>query len=81
MIFKFSSKKSVGLLGRVINPVTRPLPTQNNTNIEEECTDIHASSGIWIYDPIVWADEDILYLRPRGHRDRLILFNNKISVA
>jgi hypothetical protein len=45
-------RQSVGLLGRVISPVARPLPTQDNTNTEETRTDIHASSGIRTYDPV-----------------------------
>jgi hypothetical protein len=32
-------------------PVTRPLPTQGNTNTEETQTDMHASSGIRTHDP------------------------------
>jgi hypothetical protein len=52
-------RESVGLLGRVISPVARPLPTQNNTNIEETRTDIHASSGIRTHGLSVWAGEDI----------------------
>jgi hypothetical protein len=45
--------QSVGLLGRVISPVTRPLPTQDNTNTEETRKDIHASSGILTHVPSV----------------------------
>jgi hypothetical protein len=48
-----SYKQLVGLLGRVIGPVTRPLPTQDNTNTEETRTDIHASSRIRTHDPSV----------------------------
>jgi hypothetical protein len=44
---------SIGLLGRVISPVARHLPTQDNINIEEPLTDIHASSGIRTHDPSV----------------------------
>jgi hypothetical protein len=45
----------VELLGRVISPVTRPLPKQDNTNKEETRTDIHASSEIPTHDPSVQA--------------------------
>jgi hypothetical protein len=41
-----SYRQSVGLLGRGISPVTRPLPAQDNTNTEETRTDINTSSGI-----------------------------------
>jgi hypothetical protein len=51
-------RQSVGLLGRVIRPVARPLPTQDNTKKEEMRTDICASSGIRTHDPSVWVDED-----------------------
>jgi hypothetical protein len=46
-------RQLVGLLGRVISPVARPLPTQDNTNIEEARIDIHASSAIRTHDPSV----------------------------
>jgi hypothetical protein len=46
-----SYRQLVGLLGRVIKPVERPLPTQDNTNIEEKRTDIYDLSGIQIHDP------------------------------
>jgi hypothetical protein len=42
-----------------INPVARPLPTQDNTNTEEMRTDRHASNGIPTHDPRIWAGEDI----------------------
>jgi hypothetical protein len=32
---------------------------------------IHALSGIQIHDPTIQAGENISYLRPRGHCDRL----------
>jgi hypothetical protein len=44
-------RQLVGLLGWVTNPVTRPLPTQDNTHTEETLTDIHALSGIRTHDP------------------------------
>jgi hypothetical protein len=61
-------RQLVGLLGRAISPVTRPLPTQDNTNTEEKRTDIHASSGIRTHDPSVCAGEDTgnLYLKDIG---------------
>jgi hypothetical protein len=43
----------VGLLGWAINPVARPLPTQDNRNTEGARTDIQASSGIRTHDPSV----------------------------
>jgi hypothetical protein len=45
-----SYRQLVGLLGRMISPVARPLPTQDNTNTEETRTDIHASTGIRTHD-------------------------------
>jgi hypothetical protein len=63
-------RQSVGLTGRLIILVARPLPTQNNTNTEEKRKDIHASSGIRTHDPIVGAGEDISRLRPRGDCSR-----------
>jgi hypothetical protein len=68
-----SYRQSVGLLGRVINPVARSLSTQKNTKTQTR-RDIFASSGIRTYDPSVQAAEDISCLRPRGHCDRLCLF-------
>jgi hypothetical protein len=66
----------VGLLGRVVSPVARPLPSQSNTNTEETRTHIHASSGIRTHDPSVWAGDDInlhvIYIRT-FHRDTMIL--------
>jgi hypothetical protein len=43
----------VGLLRRVISPVAKLLPTQDDTNTEETRTHIYASSGIRIHDPSV----------------------------
>jgi hypothetical protein len=68
-----SYRQLVGLFGRVISPVARPLPTQDNTNTGERRRDIHASSRIRTHDPSVRAGEDISCFRPRGHCDRLIL--------
>jgi hypothetical protein len=45
--------------------------TQNNTNIEQTHTDIHALSEIRTHDPSVRASEDSSCPRPRGHCDRL----------
>jgi hypothetical protein len=46
LIWKYGSyRQSVGLLGRVIIPVARPLPTQDNINREESWTYILTSSG------------------------------------
>jgi hypothetical protein len=44
---------------------------------------IHASSGIWTHDPIVWADEDIQCISPRVHCDRhkVILYNRNCFVT
>jgi hypothetical protein len=42
-------RQLVGLLGPVISPVARPLPTQVKTT-EEMRTDIDASSGIRTHD-------------------------------
>jgi hypothetical protein len=39
-------------------PVARPLPTQDNKNIEERRTYIHASSGIRTNDPSVRPRQD-----------------------
>jgi hypothetical protein len=38
--------------------------------------DIHASSGIITNDPIVWAVEDIICLRPSSHCNRLVIYYN-----
>jgi hypothetical protein len=57
-----SYRQLVGLLGRVISPVARPLPIQDSTNTEETRTDIYASSGIRTHDPSVSAGEDILFI-------------------
>jgi hypothetical protein len=65
-------------LGLGISPVTRLLPTEDNTNTEETRTDIHASSGIRSHDPSVWGGEDISCLRPRGHCVGPIQFKHKM---
>jgi hypothetical protein len=39
---------------------------------QTQITDIHASSGIGTHDHTVLAGEDISYLEPRSHRDRLL---------
>jgi hypothetical protein len=52
-------RQSVELLGRVISPVARQLPTQDNTNTEEKRTDTHASSGIRTHGPSVCSGERI----------------------
>jgi hypothetical protein len=54
-----SYRQLVGLLGRVISPIARPLPTQHKMNTEETRTDSHATNGIRIHDPSVWRGEDI----------------------
>jgi hypothetical protein len=53
----------VGLLGRGINSVTKPLLEERNTNPEEKLTGSHASSRFRTHDPIVCVVEDILCLR------------------
>jgi hypothetical protein len=45
--------QSVGLLGRGISPIARPLPTQDDTNTEETRTDFQSSSRIRTHDPNV----------------------------
>jgi hypothetical protein len=71
LIWNYGSyRQSVGLLGRAISPVARPLPTQDNTNTEDTRTDIYASSGIRTHDSSVRASEDILCLILNGHCDR-----------
>jgi hypothetical protein len=41
----WSTEIFVGLLGQANQPITRPLPTQGNVNIENTQTYIHAVSG------------------------------------
>jgi hypothetical protein len=66
-LFTYGSfRHLVGLLGRGIRPVPRPLSTQDNTTQ----THIHAPSRIRTCDPDVRAAEDTNCLRPRGHWDR-----------
>jgi hypothetical protein len=61
----------------------QPLPkgatyTQNNTNIEQTHTDIHALIGIRTHDPSVQAGEDGSCLRPLGRSDgRIIPLGNQ----
>jgi hypothetical protein len=46
LICKYGSYRNLaGLLGRMISPVARPLPMQDNRNTEEKRADSHASSG------------------------------------
>jgi hypothetical protein len=47
--------QSAGLLWWVINPIARPLPTQDNTNTEETRIHIHASS--WGFEPMILVFE------------------------
>jgi hypothetical protein len=76
LIWNYDSyRQSVGLLGRVISPVARPLPTQDNTNTEETRTNIHASSEIRTHDPSVWTGEDTSCLGPLDHYDRQTLIH------
>jgi hypothetical protein len=49
------------------NPISMPLPTQENTNREDTGTDIRASSGIRTNNPSILAGEDILCLKLCGH--------------
>jgi hypothetical protein len=74
-----SYRQSIGLLGQVISPVARPLPTQDNRNTEETRTDIHDLSRIRTHERSVWAGEDISCLRPRGHCDRQLLSTGQSS--
>jgi hypothetical protein len=61
----------VGFLWRVISPSQgRYLHIGQHKHRINTYTDIHVLSGIRIHDPRVWASEDSLCLRPRGHRDR-----------
>jgi hypothetical protein len=53
----------VRVLGRVVSPVLRPLPTQDNTNTKERWTEIHSSSWIRTQDPSVGAGKNISCLR------------------
>jgi hypothetical protein len=57
-------------LGGGDQPTAGPLPTQDNTNIEQMQTKINALSGSRTHDPSVPAGEDISCLIPRGHCDR-----------
>jgi hypothetical protein len=46
LIWKYGSHRHLeGLLGPMISPVARPLPTQDNTNIEDKRTDINPRVG------------------------------------
>jgi hypothetical protein len=72
-VWKYGSyRQSVGLLGRGISRVARPLLTQDNTNTEETWIDIHASGGNRTHDATVWEGEGISRLRPRGQYDRIL---------
>jgi hypothetical protein len=62
-----SHRQSVGLLGRVMSRIARPLPIQDNTNREQTRTDIHVTKGIQTRDPSVRAGEDNSWLRTHGH--------------
>jgi hypothetical protein len=63
-------RQSVGLLGRVISPIVRPLPTQVITHTEETRIDIYVSSVIRNHGPTVREAEDVSCLRPRDHCGR-----------
>jgi hypothetical protein len=52
LILKFCNLQIVGLLGWGIRLVARPLPTQDNTNTEENQPDIHASTGVQNHGPV-----------------------------
>jgi hypothetical protein len=72
--------QSVGLLGRGDQPVARPLPTHRTAETQNKWTDIHASSGIWIYDPSVRVGEDESCLILHGHCDWLTTNNSTLSL-
>jgi hypothetical protein len=58
LFWNFASyRQSVGLLGRLINPVATSLLVYANANRKETRTDIHATNGIQTCDPNVRAGE------------------------
>jgi hypothetical protein len=57
-------------------PITRLLPAHRTEETEYMHTDIHASSGIQINNPSVWAGEHSSYLRLRGHCDWQVNFTD-----
>jgi hypothetical protein len=61
------NRELIGLLGWVISPVSRALPTQGYTNTEETpWIDIHVWSEIRPTIPLFeWKKAS--HLRPRGH--------------
>lgn len=71
LIWKYGSyRQLVGLLGRVNSPTSRLLPTQENTNIKETRTRLHALSRVRIHDPSVeWGEGSSCHIQ-RGHCDR-----------
>jgi hypothetical protein len=71
--FRILLSQSVGLLGRVINPLQGLYQHTEHKHGIYAHTDIYALRGIRTHDPSVRAKEGSSCLRPRGHFDRPIL--------
>jgi hypothetical protein len=72
MFFIGTNSEIMDLIEVDRTPRTGDLPcrkaaTYTGQHREEIRTGTHASSGIRIHDPSVWADEDITCFRPHGH--------------
>jgi hypothetical protein len=69
--------QTLGLFGRVISPSQgRYLNTRQHKHRINAYTDIHALSGIRTHDTSFRASEDSSCLRPRDHRERIVLQSN-----
>jgi hypothetical protein len=78
-LIKIRLKKRI-LYSTSETPWTGDQPWHKATTHIGQHTDIHTSSEIRIHDPNVWADEDILYFRPRGHCDhRLSIYGQELE--
>jgi hypothetical protein len=61
--------------------VTRPVPTQDNTNAESSRVYIPVPSGIPTQDPKIRTAEDILRLRPHGYKYLLFKITNFMELS
>jgi hypothetical protein len=55
-------------------PISRPLPTQDNTNVEHTQIDIHVLFGVRIHDPSIRVSEGTSCLRPLSRCNRLLSY-------
>jgi hypothetical protein len=71
--FRILFSQTLGTPWESDQPFARPLPKHRTTQTQNNrihTPNIHALSGIQIYDPSIRASKDSSCLRPRGHCGR-----------